>query len=67
MPASELQSVLPDPDEPNYDQPTVKVEGEREYGPVPDGIMSIPWAIRRPTQFWRIFAPSPSRSSRDKD
>jgi hypothetical protein len=67
LPQSELQAVLPDPDEPKYDEPLVKVEGERGVPvSVPVGIMSLPWAVRHPSQAWRIFLPSPSRM-KDED
>jgi hypothetical protein len=66
VPQSELQGVLPDPDEPKYDEPLVKVEGERGVPVnVPVGIMSLPWAVRHPSQFWRIFLPSPSRLTKE--
>jgi len=62
VPQAELQTALTDPDEPRYDEPQVKVEGERGVPvSVPVGIMSLPWAVRHPSQFWRIFLPSPSR------
>jgi hypothetical protein len=68
VPQSELQAVLPDPDEPKYDEPLVKVEGERGVPvSVPVGIMSLPWAVRHPTQLWRIFLPSPSRMTEEDD
>lgn len=68
VPQSELQTALPDPDEPKYDEPLVKVEGERGVPvSVPVGIMSLPWAVRHPTQLWRIFLPSPSRMKDEDD
>ena len=68
VPQSELQGVLPDPDEPKYDEPLVKVESERGVPVnVPVGLMSLPWAVRHPSQFWRIFLPSPSRLTKDGD
>jgi hypothetical protein len=68
VPQSELQAVLPDPDEPKYDEPLVKVEGERGVPVnVPVGIMSLPWAVRHPTQLWRIFLPSPSRMTEEDE
>jgi hypothetical protein len=69
MPSNELLTVLPDPDEQRlYDEPQVKVEGERGVPvDVPVGIMSLPWAVRHPTQFWRIFLPSPSRMTSKDD
>jgi hypothetical protein len=68
VPQSELQTALPDPDEPKYDEPLVKVEGERGVPvDVPVGIMSLPWAVRHPTQAWRIFLPSPSRMKDDDE
>jgi hypothetical protein len=68
VPQSELQAPLTDPDEPKYDEPLVKVEGERGVPVnVPVGIMSLPWAVRHPSQAWRIFLPSPSRMKDDED
>jgi hypothetical protein len=68
LPQSELQGVLPDPDEPKYVEPLVKVEGERGVPVnVPVGIMSLPWAVRHPTQLWRIFLPSPSRMTEEDE
>ncbi len=69
MPSNELLTVLPDPDEQRLYEPQVRVEGERGVPVnVPVGIMSLPWAVRHPTQFWRIFLPSPSRmTSKDDD
>lgn len=37
----------------------VEVKGERETQSVPMGIASVFWAIRHPTQAWRILAPVP--------
>jgi hypothetical protein len=66
VPQSELQTALADPDEPKYDEPLVKVEGERGVPVnVPVGLMSLPWAVRHPSQFWRIFLPSPSRLTKE--
>jgi hypothetical protein len=68
LPRNELETILPDPDELRLDEPLVKVEGERGVPVnVPVGIMSLPWAVRHPTQFWRIFLPSPSRMTKDDD
>jgi hypothetical protein len=68
LPSNELLTVLPDPDEPRLDEPLVKVEGERGFPvSVPVGIMSLPWAVRHPSQFWRIFLPSPSRMKSKDD
>jgi hypothetical protein len=68
LPSNELLTVLPDPDELRLDEPLVKVEGERGVPVnVPVGIMSLPWAMRHPTQFWRIFLPSPSRMTSKDD
>jgi hypothetical protein len=68
LPSNELRTVLPDPDELRLDEPLVKVKGERGVPVnVPVGIMSLPWAVRHPTQFWRIFLPSPSRMTSDDD
>jgi hypothetical protein len=36
----------------------VKVTSERSAPEVPDGIAGIFWALRHPTQAWRIFAPA---------
>ncbi len=71
VPQAELQAALADPDEPKYDEESsiVKVEGERDgLLDIPIGIMAIPWAIRHPSQAWRIFLPTPSRmKSKDED
>jgi len=37
----------------------VRVEAARPEVYVPGGIASLPWAIRHPTQAWRIFLPVP--------
>ncbi len=68
LPSNELLTVLPDPDELRLNEPLVKVKGERGVPVnVPVGLMSLPWAVRHPTQFWRIFLPSPSRMTSDDD
>jgi hypothetical protein len=55
---AELQRRLPEPGE--EQQETVQVQGEREMAPISVGIMALPWAIRHPTQAWRIFMPMPA-------
>jgi hypothetical protein len=59
----EIAAYMAKPDEVDQDVvTTVDVEGDmHERVNVPSGIMSLPWAIRHPTQAWRIFAPSPSQ------
>jgi hypothetical protein len=36
----------------------VQVEGERTAPKVPSGIAGLFWAMRHPTQAWRVFAPA---------
>jgi hypothetical protein len=62
FPKSELQQKLPEPGEEHENQESVQVAGTRELSPVSVGLMSIPWAIRHPTQAWRIFTPITSQS-----
>jgi len=63
FPASELEKRLPEPDEQLAAQEaaTVEVSTERVAPPpnVPVGILAPFWAIRHPTQAWRIFMPVP--------
>jgi hypothetical protein len=59
---SELQTPLMDPYEARAAEPTVQVEAKREYQGASVGIMALPWAIRHPTQAWRIFLPMPADS-----
>ena len=63
FPLSELQKRLPDAEEQRLDQEdtTVQVSTERVGPPpsVPIGILAPFWAIRHPTQAWRIFLPVP--------
>ena len=42
----------------------VRVEGARPDVYVPGGIASLPWAIRNPTQAWRIFLPVPASQTK---
>ncbi|MFO7276740.1 MAG: hypothetical protein DIU56_006870 [Pseudomonadota bacterium] len=41
--------------------PTVKVESTRPAPEVPSGIGALFWAIRHPSQAWRVLFPAPSR------
>jgi hypothetical protein len=38
----------------------VEVEGKRRAPNVPGGFAGLFWALRHPTQAWRIFTPAPS-------
>lgn len=38
----------------------VQVEGSKPAPKVPDGIAGLFWAMRHPTQAWRIFVPAPT-------
>jgi len=62
IPQAELQTLLArsETSEAAESVETVEVEGRRPAPDVPSGLLSIPWAIRHPTQAWRIFAPIPS-------
>ncbi|HEV7717086.1 MAG TPA: hypothetical protein VGO53_15925 [Steroidobacteraceae bacterium] len=59
FPTTELQEKLPEPGEEEIAvvDNTVQVSGKRQLTPVSVGIMAIPWALRHPTQAWRIFVP----------
>lgn len=62
FPLAELQKRLPDADEQRAQEvTTVQVSTERLGPPpsVPIGILAPFWAIRHPTQAWRIFMPVP--------
>jgi len=63
FPLAELQKRLPDADDERVAQEdaTVQVSTERVGPPpsVPIGILAPFWAIRHPTQAWRIFMPVP--------
>jgi hypothetical protein len=59
----ELLAAQPDEDESPVDLPElggadVEVEGERAAPRVPGGIAGLFWALRHPTQAWRLFAPA---------
>lgn len=41
--------------------PTVEVESTRPAPDVPSGLGALFWAIRHPTQAWRVIFPAPSR------
>lgn len=59
---NELSSYMAKPDDVAEDVvTTVDVEGDmRDRIVVPNGLWAIPWAIRRPTQAWRLFVPQPT-------
>ena len=63
FPIGELQKRLPEPEEQQEVQEaaTVQVSTDRDLPPpaVPIGILAPFWAIRHPTQAWRIFLPVP--------
>jgi hypothetical protein len=63
FPIGELQKRLPDPEDQLIAQEsaTVEVSTDREVPPptAPVGILAPFWAIRHPTQAWRIFMPVP--------
>jgi hypothetical protein len=42
----------------------VRVEGARPDIYVPGGLASLPWAVRNPTQAWRIFLPVPASQTK---
>jgi hypothetical protein len=46
------------------DEQQVRVEGARPDVYVPGGLASLPWAIRNPTQAWRIFLPVPASQTK---
>jgi hypothetical protein len=59
QPAPEPEAVSDSRDWSNAGDPvTVKVEGTKTQPEVPGGIASLFWALRHPTQAWRIFAPA---------
>ncbi len=60
IPKAELESVLPEPDEPHESSPGVEIKGKRPVAPSSVGLMALPWALRHPSQAWRIFLPIPS-------
>lgn len=59
---NEMASLMAKPDDVAEDVvTTVDVEGDyRERIVVPNGLWSIPWAIRHPKHAWRLFVPQPS-------
>lgn len=63
FPIGELQKRLPDEEEQRdaQENTTVQVSTERELPPptAPVGILAPFWALRHPTQAWRIFMPLP--------
>ena len=63
FPIGELQKRLPEPEEQQEVQEatTVQVSTDRELPPptAPVGLLAPFWAIRHPTQAWRIFLPIP--------
>jgi hypothetical protein len=46
------------------DEQQVRVEGARPDVYVPGGLAVFPWAIRNPTQAWRIFLPVPASQTK---
>jgi hypothetical protein len=59
----EMLAAQPDEDDSSSDLPElggadVEVEGERVAPRVPSGIAGLFWALRHPTQAWRLFAPA---------
>jgi hypothetical protein len=65
FPRTELQQKLPEPGEERVEsQESVRVSGTRELAPVSVGLMALPWAIRHPTQAWRIFMPIPAADAK---
>jgi hypothetical protein len=60
---NEIASLMAKPEDVAEDVvTTVDVEGDsRDRIVVPDGLWSIPWAVRHPTQAWRLFLPQPSK------
>jgi len=58
IPPEQLNAPLPNPDEePQANAPEVQVRGSRSVPDVPGGIVSVFWAVRHPTQAWRILMP----------
>jgi hypothetical protein len=58
MPASELATAIPDPDEIEIAEPeTVAVHGATTAPYVPNGFASMYWAATHPASAWRILAP----------
>ena len=64
VPRSQLIEKLPDPYEAREAEESVQVEGTRVAPYVPLGLMAFPWAIRHPTQAWRLFLPVPAGQAR---
>jgi hypothetical protein len=63
FPIGELQKRLPEPEDERVAQEdtTVQVSSNRDLPPptAPVGILAPFWALRHPTQAWRIFMPVP--------
>jgi len=59
MPASELEQPLPTEEQQEQAQEgaTVQVEGAKNTPDVPGGFGALWWALRHPSQAWRIFTP----------
>lgn len=59
MPAAELQEPLPteDQQEQAEEGTTVQVKGPEDTPNVPGGFGALWWALRHPSQAWRIFTP----------
>jgi|GEM_PF-2256420 len=62
IPRNELTAELPDPFELREveESETVQIEGARQSVYIAPGLLAIPWAVRHPTQAWRIFLPIPA-------
>ena len=58
QPLPEPEATSDSRDWSNTTDPVVKVEGERTGPEVPSGIAGLFWALRHPTQAWRVFAPA---------
>jgi len=57
-----MMAVQPPETTVNEPEPqTIEVKGERHAEDVPGGIGSLFWAVRHPSDAWRIFAPVPPR------
>jgi hypothetical protein len=58
---NQIQTLTNRPEEIGEDADTVSVKGARHDRPnVPSGFAGMGWAIRHPTQAWRLFVPAPS-------
>ena len=59
VPVQELKEPLPGPEEQNAAEETntVQVAGDSNTPDVPGGFGALWWAIRNPSQAWRILAP----------